>query len=64
MVRKEQSDNSEINNDAKSIKLPIVSEDISVEKIEQVHEKKSKRGQTTKRKENNIRGCFPSPLQK
>ena len=36
MARKEQSDNTEINNDATSMRLQIVYEGISVEKIEQV----------------------------
>ena len=51
IVRKEQSDNTEINNNAKSMKLPIVYEDVSVEEIEQVHKNKSKKRKNNKRKQ-------------
>ena len=50
MVKKQQSDNIENNNESKSLKLPIVYEGISVEKIEQVHKKKSKMRKNNKRK--------------
>ena len=64
MVRKEQLDSTENNNDAKSMKLPIVYEDISVEKIEQVHKRKSKKRKNNKRKreqQKNTSGTSSNP---
>ena len=67
MVRKEQSDNTENNDEAKSMKLPIVYEDISVEKIEQVHKRKNKKRKNNKRKreqQKNTSGTSSNPNSK
>ena len=67
MVRKEQSDNTKNNDEAKSMKLPIVYEDISVEKIEQVHKRKNKKRKNNKRKreqQKNTSGTSSNPRSK
>ena len=67
MERKEQSDNTKNNNDAKTMKLPIFNDHISVEKVDKAHKKKSKKRKNNKRngeKENNIFGTSSNPKRK